>query len=174
MDHMDDFGHMGAAAKSYVASTPKGPPVPTPNIPGVTCPSREDFNPYRKKHGLMVWDASNPDAPVLDPYERFEDFRGISHQLLQTFRNAGFQAPTPIQAQTWPIALGNRDVVSIAKTGSGKTLAFLLPAYTKMDAMFRGSRRGGISVLVLAPTRELATQIHDEAGKFGHASGYHR
>ena len=86
MDHMDDFGDMGAAAKSYVASTPKGPPVPTPNIPGVTCPSREDFNPYRKKHGLMVWDASNPDAPVLDPYERFEDFRGISHQLLQVFR----------------------------------------------------------------------------------------
>ena len=87
MDHMDDFGDMGAAAKSYVASTPKGPPVPTPNIPGVTCPSREDFNPYRKKHGLMVWDASNPDAPVLDPYERFEDFRGISHQLLQVFRH---------------------------------------------------------------------------------------
>ena len=65
--------------------------------------------------------------------------------------------------------MGNRDVVSIAKTGSGKTLAFLLPAYHKMD-MMRGGR--GVKILVLAPTRELATQIHDEAGKFGGASGY--
>ena len=55
---------------------------------------------------------------------------------------AGFQAPTPIQAQTWPIALGDRDIVSIAKTGSGKTLAFLLPAYKKMDAMGGGRQRG--------------------------------
>ena len=61
-------------------------------------------------------------------------------------------------------------MVSIAKTGSGKTLAFLLPAYHKMDMMRGGGR--GIKILVLAPTRELATQIHDEAGKFGGASGY--
>lgn len=142
-NHMDDFGDMGAAAKTYVAAQPKGPAMPTPNVPGVTCPSREDHNPYRKKHGLMVWDASNPDASVLDPYERFEDFRGLSHQMLQCFRKEGFQAPTPIQAQSWPIALGNRDVVSIAKTGSGKTLAFLLPAYQKMDAMFGQRRSGG-------------------------------
>ena len=143
MDHMDDFGDMGAAAMSYVANTPKGPSIPTPNVPGVTCPSRADSNPYRKQHGLVVWDASDPDAQVLDPYERFEDFRGISHQMLQSFRNSGFQAPTPIQAQTWPIALGNRDVVSIAKTGSGKTLAFLLPAYQKMDVMYNQRRQGG-------------------------------
>ena len=57
--------------------------------------------------------------------------------LLHRFRSAGFSAPTPIQAQTWPIALGNRDVVSIAKTGSGKTLAFLLPAYHKVWSLSR-------------------------------------
>merc|ERR1719402_1823264 len=172
MDHMDDFGDMGAAAKSYVSSATKGPAIPTADIPGVTCPSKEDLNPYRTQHGLLVWDASDPDAPVPDPYERFEDFRGMSPQMLQSFRSAGFQAPTPIQAQTWPIAIGDRDVVSIAKTGSGKTLAFLLPAYKKMDAM-GGGRQRGIQILVLAPTRELATQIQDEAGKFGGAAGYH-
>ena len=69
MDHMDDFGDMAGAAKSYVANTPKGPSVPTPSVPGVTCPSRPDNNPYRQKHGLMVWDASEPDAPVPDPYQ---------------------------------------------------------------------------------------------------------
>ena len=97
MDHMDDFGDMGAAAMSYVANTPKGPPVPTSAVPGVTCPSRPDTNPYRQQHGLMVWDASEPDAPVPDPYQQFEDFRGISNQLLNRFRSEGFSAPTPIQ-----------------------------------------------------------------------------
>ena len=87
------------------------------------------------------------------------------------FYNAGFQAPTPIQAQTWPIALKERDVVSIAKTGSGKTLAFLLPAYQKIDAKFRGSNKI-IRVLVLAPTRELAMQIQAEADKFGNVAGH--
>ena len=71
----------------------------------------------------------------------------------------------------WPIAMMDRDVISIAKTGSGKTLAFLLPCYKKMDARFGGSN-GSINVLVLAPTRELATQIQEEADKFGRAAGY--
>jgi ATP-dependent RNA helicase DDX5/DBP2 len=75
------------------------------------------------------------------------------------------------QAQSWPVAMADRDLISIAKTGSGKTLAFLLPCYRKMD------QRGGggqplIQVLVLAPTRELATQIQEEADKFGRGAGY--
>jgi superfamily II DNA/RNA helicase len=90
---------------------------------------------------------------------------------LQNFYNCGFTAPTPIQAQSWPIAMADRDMVSIAKTGSGKTLAFLLPAYRKMD--IKKGPNGTINVLILAPTRELATQIQEEAEKFGHAAGYY-
>ena len=67
--------------------------------------------------------------------------------------------------------MADRDMVSIAKTGSGKTLAFLLPAYKKMDT--RRGPNGTINVLILAPTRELATQIQEEAEKFGHAAGYY-
>ena len=67
--------------------------------------------------------------------------------------------------------MANRDMVSIAKTGSGKTLAFLLPAYKKMDSRSRGPS-GAINALILAPTRELATQIQEEAEKFGAAAGY--
>ena len=59
---------------------------------------------------------------------------------------------------TWPLAMVDCDVISIAKTGSGKTLAFLLPCYNKMDARFGGSN-GSINVLVLTTTRELAAQI---------------
>jgi ATP-dependent RNA helicase DDX5/DBP2 len=48
--------------------------------------------------------------------------------LLQVL-HAGFSAPTPIQAQSWPIALRGRDIVAVVKTGSGKTLGYLLPGF---------------------------------------------
>lgn len=79
---------------------------------------------------------------------------------------AGFKSPTPIQAQSWPIAMQNRDIVAIAKTGSGKTLGYLIPAFIHLRRC-RNNPQDGPTVLVLAPTRELATQIQDEAIKFG-------
>lgn len=83
---------------------------------------------------------------------------------------AGFKSPTPIQAMAWPIALSGRDVVAIAKTGSGKTCGFLLPGLMHINAA-RRDPRSGPTVLVLAPTRELAMQIKVEADKFGRSSG---
>ncbi|KAK9086232.1 hypothetical protein Syun_028626 [Stephania yunnanensis] len=82
---------------------------------------------------------------------------------------AGFSSPTPIQAQTWPIALQSRDIVAIAKTGSGKTLGYLLPAFIHLRRCCNNPQNGP-TVLVLAPTRELATQIQDEVVKFGRSS----
>uniref|UniRef100_A0A1D1Z9M4 RNA helicase n=1 Tax=Anthurium amnicola TaxID=1678845 RepID=A0A1D1Z9M4_9ARAE len=84
-------------------------------------------------------------------------------------QRAGFSFPTPIQAQSWPIALQNRDVVAIAKTGSGKTLGYLLPGFIHLKKRDNNSRNSP-TVLVLAPTRELATQIQEEAVKFGRSS----
>lgn len=83
--------------------------------------------------------------------------------------SAGFPSPTPIQAQTWPIALQSRDIVAIAKTGSGKTLGYLIPAFILLRHC-RNDSRNGPTVLILAPTRELATQIQDEALRFGRSS----
>ena len=156
---------MGAAAKSYTANVPKYQSMRS-NETGLSndnLPSAPpDNNPYRMQHNLTVFDSAAPDTikNVPAPYQKFEDFPSISQQQLRSFYSAGFSSPTPIQAQTWPIAMMDRDVISIAKTGSGKTLAFLLPCYKKMDARFGGSN-GSINVLVLAPTRELATQIQD-------------
>ncbi|KAG5416680.1 hypothetical protein IGI04_004247 [Brassica rapa subsp. trilocularis] len=82
---------------------------------------------------------------------------------------AGFSAPTPIQAQSWPIAMQGRDIVAIAKTGSGKTLGYLIPAFMHLQRIQNDSRMGP-TILVLSPTRELATQIQDEAVKFGRSS----
>ncbi|KAJ7674402.1 P-loop containing nucleoside triphosphate hydrolase protein [Mycena rosella] len=81
---------------------------------------------------------------------------------------AGFSAPTPIQACTWPPALQGRDVVGIAETGSGKTLAFGIPALARL--ITDPSPDVGdstVSVLVVAPTRELAIQTHDTLSALG-------
>lgn len=86
-------------------------------------------------------------------------------QLLQ----AGFPYPTPIQAQSWPIALEGNDIVAVAKTGSGKTLGYLLPGFIRIKRL-RNDPRVGPTVLVLAPTRELATQIEAEVVKFSRSA----
>ncbi|CAI9265189.1 unnamed protein product [Lactuca saligna] len=82
---------------------------------------------------------------------------------------AGFTSPTPIQAQSWPVALQSRDIVAIAKTGSGKTLGYLIPGFIHLKRVYK-NRQMGPTVLVLSPTRELATQIQAEAIKFGKSS----
>ena len=176
---------MNLAAKQYVKSVPKTLPPRAgsdgPDGADGGPPAVEDTNRYRQRHGLVVWDASmngsggDADSIIPKPYENFSDFEGLSRAQMDCFHRQGFEAPTPIQAQTWPIAMGQRDIVSIAKTGSGKTLAFLLPVYKKMDARNggRGANTGALNALILAPTRELATQIQEEAEKFGQAAGYY-
>jgi superfamily II DNA/RNA helicase len=76
---------------------------------------------YRRQHDLVVEGANAP-----EPMQTFESV-GFPRDILDEIRRAGFSAPTPIQAQAWPIALTGRDLVAIAKTGSGKTCGFLLP-----------------------------------------------
>ena len=87
----------------------------------------------------------------------------------QEIARAGFPTPSLIQAQAWPAALAGRDVVGVAKTGSGKTLGFLLPGFSQILEQ-RPDPRNGPSILVLAPTRELACQIQVECDKFGRSS----
>ena len=91
--------------------------------------------------------------------------------IRRALESAGFANPTPTQAQAWPIALSGRDVITVAKTGSGKTCGFLLPAFHRLlTEGHLDRRRGHPAILVLAPTRELACQIEEEAVKFGRTS----
>ncbi|MFL5388647.1 MAG: DEAD/DEAH box helicase, partial [Myxococcales bacterium] len=78
---------------------------------------------------------------------------GISEKGLAALARAGFEAPTPIQAQAIPPALQGKDVIGCAATGTGKTLAFVLPIVERLEG------KHGTRALVLAPTRELAQQI---------------
>ena len=87
----------------------------------------------------------------------FEGFE-LNDALMRGIRAAGFDNPRPIQAQTIPAGLDGRDVLGLAQTGTGKTAAFALPL---LDRLIEHPGKGP-RILVLAPTRELATQIAEE------------
>lgn len=96
---------------------------------------------------------------------------------------ARYDKPTPVQKYAIPIILNRRDVMACAQTGSGKTAAFLVPILNQIfergpvvnpggpqGQRAYGRRKQYPLALVLAPTRELATQIYDEAKKFAYRS----
>jgi ATP-dependent RNA helicase RhlB len=92
---------------------------------------------------------------------------------MQGIRDAGFTYCTPIQAQTLPIALSGRDVAGQAQTGTGKTAAFLVAMYQALLTRPAPASRNRTSILALivAPTRELAVQIHHDAEILGRHTG---
>jgi ATP-dependent RNA helicase RhlE len=92
----------------------------------------------------------------------FEDFN-LTEPLLRAVRRLGFETPTPIQAQAIPPALEGKDILGIAQTGTGKTAAFILPSAQRLAAHARPERSRKAGMVVLAPTRELALQIAEDA-----------
>lgn len=101
-------------------------------------------------------------AVVYDPKHTFEDF-ALAPAVKKNLAHAGFTKPSAIQDQAIPLVLEGRDVLGLANTGTGKTAAFLLPILTHLS-----TKPDTMSVLVMAPTRELAQQINDEVRKFSH------
>src|SRR5215467_1606075 len=98
---------------------------------------------------------------------------GLKPEVMQGVRQAGFTQCTPIQAQTLPIALAGRDVAGQAQTGTGKTAAFLVALYQALLTRPPPPGRTPTSVraLIVAPTRELAVQIHHDALALGAHTG---
>ena len=99
------------------------------------------------------------------PKNNFVDF-DVDPRLKQNILAHGYTVPTPIQDQAIPVLLAGRDVVGCANTGTGKTAAFLVPLIDKVlkDRMEK--------VLIVTPTRELATQIQGELREFGKNLGF--
>ncbi|MBN1962324.1 MAG: DEAD/DEAH box helicase [Deltaproteobacteria bacterium] len=99
---------------------------------------------------------------------RFDDLN-LHPLLLNTIRQQGYLMPTPIQARAIPEVLKGRDLLACAQTGTGKTAAFALPI---LHRLLQHPRKGHLPrVLVLAPTRELATQIIESFALYGRGSG---
>jgi superfamily II DNA/RNA helicase len=90
---------------------------------------------------------------------------GLSDELLKAVHTAGYDTPTPIQAQAIPSVLMMRDLIGIAQTGTGKTASFVLPM---IDVLAHGRRRALMPrSLILEPTRELAAQVAENFEKYG-------
>lgn len=97
----------------------------------------------------------------------FADF-GLHPLVLKSLDSEGYTTPTPVQAASIPPALAGCDILATAATGTGKTAAFLLPALSRIAAMPKpGGAVGSPRILVLAPTRELATQVTQAVRKHG-------
>ena len=85
---------------------------------------------------------------------------GLSAEVLKAVAQLGFEETSPIQSAAIPLIMSGRDVVGQSETGSGKTAAFCIPAIEKIDPAVKAAQ-----VLILTPTRELATQVADEVHK---------
>ena len=99
---------------------------------------------------------------------------GLAPAIMQGLEEVGFSVCTPIQAATLPIALKGHDIAGQAQTGTGKTAAFLLATFQHLltHAAGKGRRPNQPLAIILAPTRELAIQIHADAQLLGRHCGF--
>jgi ATP-dependent RNA helicase DDX23/PRP28 len=118
---------------------------------------KEDFN------------ISTKGTNVPNPIRNWKE-SGLPPPLLKAVAASNYQKPTPIQMQAIPTGMQGRDILGVAETGSGKTLAYLLPLLehiSKLPKFNDENKADGPYAVILAPTRELALQIEEEAIKFG-------
>jgi ATP-dependent RNA helicase RhlE len=120
--------------------------------------------------------TTNTDADTGNAGARDATFAslGLSAPILRALSEEGYERPTPIQAGAIPPILAGRDLMGLAQTGTGKTAAFALPVLHRIAARKNAPPTGGARVLVLAPTRELASQIADSFGTYGRHLGLSR
>ena len=116
-----------------------------------------------KRDDLQV--KIRPKKGVPAPVDTWEQC-GLSERILQIIQKYDLKAPFAIQKQAIPTIMCGRDIIGVAKTGSGKTLAFLLPMLRHIQDQSPLRDGEGPIGLVMAPARELAFQIYNEAKKF--------
>jgi len=155
------FGGANRATQEFTASPPPAPPdtaMPESAAPESAMPA---LAPVPSRRTQVA-----PDGPL---YSSFD----LTPSVMRGINDAGFERCTPIQAQTLPFALAGRDVAGQAQTGTGKTAAFLVSMFqTLLTRIPREERpNGAIRGIVIAPTRELAVQIHNDAVVLGRHTG---
>ncbi|BCS29093.1 DEAD/DEAH box helicase [Aspergillus puulaauensis] len=181
-------GYAGASARgSGDGQWRDGKHVPGPANPRL---ERELFgipnDPSKQNTGInfsnyddIPVEASGQDVP--EPVNTFTN-PPLDDHLLSNISSAGYQTPTPVQKYSIPIVMNGRDLMACAQTGSGKTGGFLFPilsqAYQNGPAVpppsaagqYGRQRKAYPTSLILAPTRELVSQIFDESRKFAYRS----
>jgi len=126
--------------------------------------TKEEIKAFLDEHSIVLYGKGRK---KFRPIFTFTEL-GFSDEIMSIC--SGFEKPTPIQSQCWPILASGRDVIGIAETGSGKTLAFAIPALVHIQSRIKieGKAKRGPIMLIVAPTRELAMQsevVLEEAAK---------
>ncbi|NWV96038.1 DDX43 helicase, partial [Machaerirhynchus nigripectus] len=133
--------------------------------------SQEEVELWRKENNDITCDdlKEGEKRCIPNPVCKFEDVFEHYPDIMANIKKVGFQKPTPIQSQAWPIILQGIDLIGIAQTGTGKTLAYLMPGFIHLTSQpISKDQRGGPGMLVLAPTRELALQVEAECSKYAY------
>lgn len=120
---------------------------------------------FRTSTARENWDrqTNNTQEPHLKTFQQLD----LIEPVQQALADQNYVTPTPIQMQTVPSALVNRDILGCAQTGTGKTAAFALPILNRLGLRNRKAVPNRPFALVLAPTRELAIQINDSFARYG-------
>lgn len=129
-----------------------------------------DWSVFREDFDIAVKGGGQIPHPI-----RSWEESTIPKQILAAVRDIGYKDPSPIQRQSIPVGLQNRDLIGIAQTGSGKTAAFMIPMLSfimRLPPLTERNRADGPYALILAPTRELAQQLESEALKFSSRLGF--
>lgn len=140
---------------------------------GVTAAISRERSPLcRHRHSERVGRAAKTAHDTKDTHLS-QDFvaLGLADELLAALKQAGYETPTPIQAQAIPHVLADRDMIAIAQTGTGKTAAFVLPIIDILDDTDQRVSPKHVRALILAPTRELVVQIAETVERFARPFG---
>ncbi|KAM5256798.1 putative ATP-dependent RNA helicase DDX43 [Ctenodactylus gundi] len=133
--------------------------------------SQAQVDNWRKENFNVTCDDLKDGEKRLIPKPtcKFEDAFHCYPEVIENIKRAGFEKPTPIQSQAWPIVLQGIDLIGIAQTGTGKTLCYLMPGFIHLDSQpVAREKRTGPGMLVLTPTRELALQVEAECSKYSY------
>ncbi|XP_066220433.1 probable ATP-dependent RNA helicase DDX52 [Saccopteryx leptura] len=124
------------------------------------------INFLQNKHKIHIQGTDLPDP--IATFQQLEQEYKINSRLLQNILGGGFQMPTPIQMQAVPVMLHGRELLASAPTGSGTTLAFSIPIIMQL----KQPTNKGFRALIISPTRELASQIHQELVQISEGTGF--
>ncbi|KAH6916780.1 P-loop containing nucleoside triphosphate hydrolase protein [Coprinopsis sp. MPI-PUGE-AT-0042] len=120
-----------------------------------------------KRHRVATKGVNPPEQAA--SFAELRDRYSLAPQLFGNLGKSGYHTPTAIQASGMPVLLESRDLAAISPTGTGKTLAYLLPLFARLDCPIHqahdASSGKGVRAIIVAPTRELAQQIHNECLK---------
>lgn len=117
-------------------------------------------HPLSFKQQIILYGAHTPNKHWIN-FVTFDQFK-LDSRVQAGIKQMGFTEPTPIQEKAIPVALNGRDVLGLAQTGTGKTAAFLLPVINQLCE----GPLNKVRALIIAPTRELADQIQEQAVSF--------